>query len=127
MIKSLDRLSGVRLRSTNSFYDNVTKTYQTCNFGIIDAYEINDERAGMKGSEGDPRKSFFIWSEALFDSFKAGFIKKLDLDLYFSLKSAVSRRLYRYLDKHFYYKSVLEMPLMMLAPSESPNVSPANR
>ena len=48
-------------------------------------------------------------------SFRSGFIKKLDMDLYFSLKSAVSRRLYRYLDKHFYYKPVVEKNLMVLA------------
>ena len=115
LIKSLDRLSGVRIRSTNSFYDNTTKSYQTCNFGIIDAYEINNEKPVKNGERAEPRKSFFIWSEMIFDSFKAGFIKKIDLDLYFSLKSAVSRRLYRYLDKHFYYKSSLELPLLTLA------------
>lgn len=111
LIKSLDRLSGVRVRSSNSFYDNSTKSYQTSNFGIIDAYEINDER----GSAGDEKASFFIWSEMLFNSFKSGYIKKLDLDLYFTLKSAVARRLYRYLDKHFYFKGVIDSHLMTLA------------
>lgn len=158
LTRSLDRLSGVRIRSTNAFYDNSSKGYQTCNFGIIDAYEINDERAknrGVRGrstngnGDGDSQtysapnrarqrsrigygrvaehgrlevgvggsqpNSYFIWSEMLFDSFRAGFIKKLDMELYFSLKSAVSRRLYRYLDKHFYYRSVVEKPLVMFA------------
>ena len=115
LTKSLDRLSGVRVKAANSFYDNSLKNYQTCNFGIIDAYEINDERAKKGLSESGQSTSFFIWSEVLFDSFKAGFIKKLDLELYFSLTSAVSRRLYRYLDKHFYFKSVLEKPLLTLA------------
>ncbi len=119
LTKSLDRLSGVRIRSTNGFYDNSSKSYQTCNFGIIDAYEINDERASKRlsglGSDREPKKSFFIWSEMMFDSFNAGFIKKIDLDLYFSLNSAVSRRLYRYLDKHFYYKPIIEKPLLTLA------------
>ena len=111
LIKSLDRLSGVRIRSSNSFYDNSTKSYQTSNFGIIDAYEINDERS-VSGTE---KSSFFIWSEMLFNSFKSGYIKKLDLDLYFSLKSAVARRLYRYLDKHFYFKGTIDAHLMTLA------------
>lgn len=115
LVKSLDRLSGVRIRSSNSFYDNTSKSYQTTNFGLIDAYEINDNR-GVKLPPGvEPPKSFFIWSEVMFDSFQAGYIKKLDLDLYFSLKSSVSRRLYRYLDKHFYFKRVVEKPLMALA------------
>lgn len=122
LTKSLDRLSGVRIRATNAFYDNSLKAFQTRNFGIIDAYEINDSRGGgvTRGDQAGPEpmeapKSFFIWSEVLFESFRSGFIKKLDLDLYFSLKSAVSRRLYRYLDKHFYYRPSLEKPLMHLA------------
>ena len=117
LTKSLDRLSGVRVRASNAFYDNSSKAFQTKNFGIIDAYEINDGRAikGDSTRKSKDTKSFFIWSEVLFDSFKAGFIKKLDLDLYFSLSSAVSRRLYRYLDKHFYYRSSIERPLMKFA------------
>lgn len=109
LIKSLDRLSGVRIRSSNSFYDNQTKSYQTKNFGIIDEYEVIDQRGT------DNTGSYFIWSEALYDSFRVGFIKKLDLDFYFSLNSAVSRRLYRYLDKNFYYRDVHEMPLFTFA------------
>lgn len=116
LTKSLDRLSGVRIRATNAFYDNKSKAYQTCNFGIIDAYEINDSRGGTRNTCGSEQPlSFFIWSEMLFESFKAGFIKKLDLDVYFDLRSAVSRRLYRYLDKHFYYKPSVELPLTVLA------------
>lgn len=112
LTKSLDRLSGVRIRASNAFYDNSTKAYQTVNFGLIDAYEINDSRGGL---DRDQPRSFFIWSEKLFESFKSGFIKKLDLDLYFTLRSAVSRRMYRYLDKHTYYRSTIERHLMSFA------------
>lgn len=116
LTKSLDRLSGVRIRASNAFFDNESKAYQTKNFGIIDAYEINDSRSGRSLSKKkENQMSYFIWSETLFQSFQAGFIKKLDLNLYFQLRSAVSRRLYRYLDKHFYYKSSLERPLTVLA------------
>ena len=126
LTKSLDRLSGVRIRATNAFFDNSLKAYQTVNFGIIDAYEINDERSERDPSSHEQRrhvglgrgekiKSFFVWSDLMFDSFKNGFIKKIDLDLYFHLRSAVARRLYRYLDKHFYYRDTLERPLMTLA------------
>jgi Replication initiator protein A len=104
---ALDRLSGVRIKATNAFYDNDSKLHSTRNFGILDAYEINDGR--------DARPSFFSWSDVLFKSFQAGFIKKLDLDFYLSLQSAVSKRLYRYLDKHFWYKSRLQINLFTLA------------
>jgi hypothetical protein len=104
---ALDRLSGVRIKATNAFYDNETKLHSTRNFGIIDAYEINDGR--------DTRPSFFTWSEVLFKSFQVGFIKKLDLDFYLDLQSAVSKRLYRYLDKHFWYRSRIQINLFTLA------------
>jgi hypothetical protein len=104
---ALDRLSGVRIKATNAFYDNETKLHSTRNFGIIDAYEINDGR--------DTRPSFFTWSEVLFKSFQVGFIKKLDLDFYLDLQSAVSKRLYRYLDKHFWYRSKIQVNLFTLA------------
>ena len=104
---ALDRLSGVRIKATNAFYDNETKLHSTRNFGIIDAYEINDGR--------DARPSFFTWSEVLFKSFQVGFIKKLDLEFYLDLQSAVSKRLYRYLDKHFWYRSRMQVNLFVLA------------
>jgi hypothetical protein len=104
---ALDRLSGVRIKATNAFYDNEAKLHSTRNFGIIDEYEINDGR--------DTRPSFFTWSEVLFNSFQVGFIKKLDLNFYLDLESAVSKRLYRYLDKHFWYRSRIQMDLFTLA------------
>jgi len=106
--KALDRLTGVRIKATNAFYDNSDKKYRTKNFGVLDAYEINDGREGGK-------QSFFIWSEEIFNSFQAGFIKKLDLNFYLDLKSAVSKRLYRYLDKLFWYKSKLKINVFELA------------
>ncbi len=107
--KALDRLSGVRIKATNGFYDNESKSHSTRNFGIVDAYELND------GRDSTPKPSFFIWSEVLFKSFQAGFIKKLDLDFYLDLQSAVSKRLYRYLDKHFWYKARVQVNLFTLA------------
>ena len=108
--KALDRLSGVRIKATNAFYDNETKTHSTKNFGIIDGYELNDGRDG-----GAHKQSFFTWNEVLFKSFQAGFIKTLDLDFYLDLRSAVTKRLYRYLDKHFWYKSRVQNDLFVLA------------
>ncbi len=107
--KALDRLSGVRIKATNAFYDNEAKTHSTRNFGILDGYELND------GRDGPGKMSFFTWGEVLFKSFQAGFIKKLDLDFYLDLRSAVSKRLYRYLDKHFWYKSRVQIDVFVLA------------
>ena len=107
--KALDRLSGVRIKASNAFFDNDTKAHSTKNFGIIDAYEINS------GKDSDAKMSYFTWSETIFKSFQVGFIKKLDLDFYLDLQSAVAKRLYRYLDKHFWYKSKIQVELFTLA------------
>jgi hypothetical protein len=104
---ALDRLSGVRIKAENAFYDNSNKSHSTKNFAIIDEYEINDGR--------DERPSFFSWSDVMFTSFQVGFIKKLDLDFYLELQSSVSKRLYRYLDKHFWYKNRIQINLFVLA------------
>ncbi|MEX0596754.1 MAG: replication initiator protein A, partial [Candidatus Paceibacterota bacterium] len=106
--KALDRLSGVRIKATNAFYDNDAKAHSTKNFGIIDAYEIND------GRENRTKPSFFIWSDEIFQSFKSGFIKKLDLNFYLDLNSSISKRLYRFLDKNFWYRSKLKINLFVL-------------
>ena len=106
---ALDRLSGVRIKASNAFYDNETKVHSTRNFGIIDSYEIRN------GREDKVKNSYFTWSETLFKSFQVGFIKKIDLTFYLDLESAVSKRLYRYLDKHFWYRSRVSINLFTLA------------
>ena len=105
---AFDRLTGVRVKATNAFFDNQNKKHSTKNFGIIDAYEIND------GREVDTKPSYFIWSEELLNSFQAGYVKKLDLDFFLDLKSAVSKRLYRFLDKLFWYKVEVSFDLFTL-------------
>ena len=109
--KALDRLSGVRIKASNGFFDNETKLHSTRNFGIVDAYEINDGR----GPGIEPKPSFFTWSDVMFKSFQVGFIKKLDLDFLLALESAVSKRLFRYLDKHFWYRARVQQNLFTLA------------
>ena len=129
--RALDRLSGVRIKTSNGFFDNSSKSHQTRNFGIIDAYELNDGRGSDRDLSGDlsradtgksdsgksdtAKPSHFIWSEAMYASFQSGFIKKLDLDFLLGLKSAVSKRLYRFLDKHFWYRSKVQYNLFTLA------------
>ncbi len=108
LLGALDRLSGVRIKATNAFFDNETKAYSTKNFGILDAYELND------GRENRTKPSYFIWSDEIFHSFQSGFIKKLDLDFYLDLNSSISKRLYRFLDKNFWYRAQLKINLFNL-------------
>ena len=45
----------------------------------------------------------------LFDSFQAGYLKRLDWRLYCTLKSPVAKRLSRFLDKRFYHGDTVEI------------------
>ena len=44
------------------------------------------------------------WNPVVFESFRAGYLKRLDLAFYRSLRSAVAKRMYRFLDKRFYHR-----------------------
>ena len=102
--QGLDRLSGVRIKAKNAFWDNEKKKYVTVNFGIIDDYYLYDEKPGKKRdvTQEELPISNFSWNEVLFNSFKAGNIKTIDAEFYFTLKSPITKRLYRFLDKKKY-------------------------
>ena len=68
----------------------------------------------MEGA-GAPASSWFVWNEVLFASFQAGYLKRLDWDLYCSLTDPVAKRLYRLLDKRFYHRDRVVFDLEDLA------------
>lgn len=98
---ALDRLLGVTITAKQAFWDKVEQSYVDVGFHIIDDYALYSEPRGRKPT--GPRRpkplSYISWNEIIFQSFQAGNIKQLDTGFYFGLHSAVSRRLFRYLDK----------------------------
>ena len=100
--RALDRLLGVTITATRAFYDIRTRSYVDVGFHIIDDYALFDEPRGRKARDSEPPQSYIRWNNVIYASFLAGYVKGIDLGLYLSLRSAVSRRLYRYLDKKRY-------------------------
>lgn len=98
--ESLLRLSNVFIHAQNAFWDNSARAYVTVGFTLIQGYHLYDETVRRKTGTSQPM-SWIMWSDQLYRSFKSGYIKFLDTDLYFRLRTATSRRLYRYLDKKF--------------------------
>ncbi len=98
---ALDRLLGVTITARQAFWDKSRQSYVDVGFHIIDDYALYNEPRGRKPSR--PHRSvpasYVAWNEVIFASFQAGNIKQLDTGFYFGLRSAVSRRLFRYLDK----------------------------
>ncbi|MES2463307.1 MAG: replication initiator protein A [Armatimonadota bacterium] len=105
---SLDRLTGVLLRSKNAFWDHAKRSYVTEAFHLLDSYRLATGGSGRELSE-------VTFSPFLFGSIQAGYVKNLDVDFYFLLSTPLARRLYRLLDKHRYRAQVYDISLERLA------------
>lgn len=118
VIQALDRLAGTRIVTQGSFWDNSTKTWEPHrgNFGIIDEVwlrfrETDQEKIRQEGNA----PGYFEWSKQIWRSIKSGYVKYLDLGIYYQLKTAIARRLYRLLDKRLYKKAEFEIDIFELA------------
>jgi Replication initiator protein A len=117
--QSLDRLTGVLIRSKNAFWNHASKRHVTEAFHLLDSYRLTRGVAACELSE-------VTFSEFLFSSIQTGYVKNLDIDFYFSLSSPLARRYYRLLDKHRYRSRHYEIELQRLAqklPLQDPYVS----
>ncbi|HTE16855.1 MAG TPA: replication initiator protein A, partial [Armatimonadota bacterium] len=96
---SLDRLVSVTIRTKNAFYDAKNRRWSSKEaFHILERYKIMD--GAYPGAEQPSLfPSWVRWSPELYANIQAGYIKTLDINLFLSLRSAISQALYRYLDK----------------------------
>lgn len=94
--RSLDRLSGTRIQSKNAFYHKNSKTFMDGTFGLLDQVQHSEtlDNAG-RGTD----KTRVQLSEYFVSSYRSDYLKGLDVDFYYSLNSAVAKRLYRFIDK----------------------------
>jgi len=93
---ALKRLHGVSIY-VDYLWDRgeLKKRIKAEGFHIIDKFLIIKGKKSIKSS-------YFQWSEDIFESFLNGNIKNLDLDTYYSLNTAISRRFFRLWDKRLY-------------------------
>jgi hypothetical protein len=106
--ESLHRWAGVTLRYNGCWWDNKRKRRVSASFHILEEVVLPDE--------DDPGiVSSFTWGRKFFRSCRDNNLKRLDLDTYFALKSAVSKQLYRHLDKRFYLRPEWTYDLRELA------------
>lgn len=113
--ESLDRFKGVSIKAKNAFWDNRSKTYITVNFGIIDSYVLLDSTKKLDNDESIPY-SYARLNEDFFKSIEAGYIKNLDIEMFFAIKGCIAKQLFRYLDKKIYdNKKSFEIGLYKLA------------
>jgi hypothetical protein len=95
--ESLHRWVGVTLRYNGCWWDNRRKRRVSASFHILDEVVLPDaDDPGIVSS--------FTWGKKFFKSCRDGNLKRLDVGTYFALKSALSKQLYRFLDKRFYLR-----------------------
>jgi len=118
--EALKRWLGVTLYYDRAWWSKEEKCWVNENFHVLDSVTIFDKErreAKKKTKSDDPNagRSYFVWNEIVFRSFQAGNLKEIDLDIYRQLKSSISKRMYRFLDKRFYQRSNLEFDLSTFA------------
>ena len=105
--EAFNRWGGVLLVYEKCWWNNKLKRYTSAKMHIIETVEIVDHDAGGKADHAGPGGSplsYFTWNPKFIESCQADNLRELDLDEYFSLKSAVAKRLYRFLGKRFYLR-----------------------
>lgn len=117
---SLNRWAGVTLQYKRAWWSKEEKCWVNETFHVIDQVTVYDRerierRRKMAKDQPEKALSSFVWNETVFQSFKAGYIKSLDFDFFKSLDSAISKRMYRFLDKRFYHKGRWEFDLRVFA------------
>ena len=100
LIRAFQELSGTKIY-TNTFWDHSKgerlKSAEV-GFGLIDDFRFFDtaeHKRKVHDGEKAPAESYFRWNEVLFQSFTAGFIRRLDTRTYFSISLPIAKTLYR--------------------------------
>lgn len=115
--ESLTRWVGVTLNFQGGWWDNAIRCRVDASFHILDDVTIFDEevKRTLRARQQPLPLSSFTWGKRFFASCQADNLKRLDLGVYFGLRSAVSKQLYRFLDKRFHQKPDLTFDLPVLA------------
>jgi plasmid replication initiation protein len=114
--KSLKRWLGVTLYYEHAWWDRVAASWVDESFHILEHLSLYDrDRPRQKSRQTEPGLSSFTWNEVVFRSFKAGYMKQLDLSVFQKLNLAASKRMYRFLDKRFYHRNRWDFGLIEFA------------
>jgi hypothetical protein len=111
---SLNRWHGVSLIYDKCWWNNKQKKYVSANMHILESV-IYAETGRTRDGQGELPLSTFTWNKTFIESCQADNLRQLDLDTYFSLKTAIAKRLYRFLGKRFYTQGDLTFDLKEIA------------
>ena len=120
--ESFDRIGGATLKFTNAWWDKGEQEWRSHLFHIIDNAELCSkeryENARQRTGKTEQALCFFVWNEVVWKSFQDGHIRTLDMEMFRRVSNGYRRevptRLYRWLAKGFWDKSVITFDVMKL-------------
>jgi len=116
--ESLNRWTGVTLFFQRAWWNKPRQCWMDEKFHVLDNVWIC-HRSEPPPDTGLPHRgtpqSAIVWNEVVFRSFQAGNLKSIDFEFYKSLDGAVTKRLYRFLDKRFFRRARWEFDLRVFA------------
>lgn len=92
--ESLDRVADCVIYAKNAFYDNETEQFQTHRFTPWSVHFASTRQGQGRSTERHVLK----FHEILVRSYNSGYLKTLDTDFFFSLKSPMAKSLYQLVD-----------------------------
>ena len=115
--KALKQLVGVTIYSEGAFWDKQKqkRVNRLKGFHLIDDIWLKYLEDDDSVIEEEGANGYIVWGNQLWSSFKAGYIKNLDIEFYYGLNSAIARRLYRFLDKRMHYQDEYQIDVFDLA------------
>ena len=112
---SLNRWTGVTLYYQRAWWNKARQCWVDEKFHVLDNVRLFQRENGGAAMDEEAGCSVFVWNEVIFRSFQAGNLKSLDFDFFRELRSAIARRLYRFLDKRFFRRARCEFDLQEFA------------
>ncbi len=111
----LRRLKSLTIRYDNAWWDAAGRGYEEeVATGIISGYRIARQVSGPRTPDKAPT-SWVTWTQQFHTSLKNGNLKRLNLDVFFRLRTATAQRMYRFLDKRFYNNPEVALDLTEFA------------
>jgi hypothetical protein len=111
--EALHRWKGTSIHFWNSWRDHRNKQWKNSEaLGVIDYVQFSDARA-TSGNGDVPSR--FVWNKAVFESFQAGYLRKLDFGVFRSLSRPAAKRAFRFLGKRFHLSPEWEFDLRLFA------------
>ena len=106
--ETLHQLVGMSVH-TNAIWHPEKKRYVERAFNIFSDMEIDDD------SRHADAGCYVRWAKGVFELFQMGYTKPLDTEFFYSLEDPMSKRMYRWLDKHLRRSTIVEIDVLEFA------------